>query len=217
MQRNIAIGVVAVLFAGIGFFLMKSDKKETSNDVSPGTSSEEMSTGSDKGSIIGNALDAFKSGKKMKCFVRDASSGTETSFYSEGKKFKSVSMVNGSGYATIFDGTTYYSWDEKTKQGMKFTEACMKDWGDQVAKTSGDTSVSNTPSTPKDTPEEILGNTDDDTVCESVAVIDFSVPSDIKFSDQCEAMKQTQEVLKNMEGAGIPDFSKMNIPGYSAQ
>ena len=216
MQRNIVIGVVVVLLAGIGFFLMKSDKKETSRDVSPGVASEESNVVSDKGSIIGNALDAFKSGKKMKCSIR-ATDGSETSFYSEGKKFKSVAMVNGSGYATIFDGTTYYSWDEKTKQGMKFTEACMKDWSDQFAKTSEDASVSNTPSSPADTPEEVLGNTDD-TACESVAMIDFSVPNDIKFVDQCEVMKQTQDLLKNMGGAGsIPDLSKMNIPGYSGQ
>lgn len=217
MQRNIVIGVAVVVLAGMGFFLMKGagDSKEVPLDGSRGTSSEEMkpSIPAEKESLLGNALEAFKSGKKMKCSVR-AADGSETSFSSEGKKFKSVAMVNGSRYATIFDGTTYYSWDDKTKQGVKFTEACMKDFTETFAKNAPKDSPIQ--SNPADTPENVLKDTAN-TSCELVATIDFSVPSDIKFLDQCETMKQTQELLKNMKGAGVPDLSNMNIPGYSAQ
>lgn len=207
------------LLAGIGFFLMKgkSNSNDIASDAPTSASSEETKsvTPVEQGSLIGNALDAFRSGKKMKCSMREAD-GSEATFYSEGKKFKSVSMVNGSGYTTIFDGVTYYSWDEKTKQGMKFTDSCMKEFTDQFEKNSDDTPVANTPLNPADAPEEVLKDMAN-TSCESVATVDFSVPSDITFMDQCEVMKQTQDLLKNMSGAGsgIPDLSKMNIPGYS--
>lgn len=216
MHRNIVIGViVAVIIVGIGFFLMKgkSNSDDVVRDASKNIPAEETKTTSpaEKESLIGNALDAFKSGKKMKCSVR-AADGSETTFYSEGKKFKSTMNTSGSGYTTVFDGTTYFSWDEKTKQGMKFTDACMKEFSDQFAKnTSKDSPVQ---SNPTNTPEEVLKDAAN-TSCESVVTIDFSVPSDITFTDQCEAMKQTQDMMKNIGGAGIPDLSKMNIPGYS--
>ena len=217
MQRNIVIGVAVVVLAGTGFFLMRgtADPKDVAMDTTKDASPEEtkLVTPTEKGSLLGNALEAFKSGEKMKCSVR-AADGSETSFSSEGKKFKSVAMVNGSGYATIFDGTTYYSWDDKTKQGVKFTEACMKDFTETFAKNAPKDSP--VQSNPADTPENVLKDTAN-TSCESVAMIDFSVPSDINFLDQCETMKQTQELLKNIKGAGVPDLSKMNIPGYSAQ
>ncbi len=217
MQRNIVIGVAIVILAGLGFFLMRemADPKDVAMDIVKDTSPEETKsvTPTEKESLLGNALEAFRSGKKMKCSVR-AADGSETSFSSEGKKFKSVARVNGSGYATIFDGTTYYSWDDKTKQGVKFTEACMKDFTETFTKNAPKDSPIQ--SNPADTPENVLKDTEN-TSCESVATIDFSVPSDIKFLDQCETMKQTQELLKNMKGAGTPDLSKMDIPGYFSE
>jgi hypothetical protein len=52
-----------------------------------------------------------------------------------------------------------------------------------------------------------------ETKCEDVASIDFAIPSDVTFKDQCEEMKKMMENLKKYQNQMPSQIPSGAIPG----
>jgi len=191
--------VLAVaLFSGCG-------KKATEQNAGEGKTAQKEETNG----VISSIKDAIGLGKKMKCTytykVGDESFTSTT--YVEGQKYKGESEVMGKKQIMVFDGETMYSWSEADRKGTKWVKSCIEELNKSTEKTSD-------ASTP--TGEEIADASevfDDamDTQCVPVDSIDFSVPSDITFSDMCEQLKKMQDMSKNLpSGVELPEG--VNLP-----
>ncbi|MFA6160183.1 MAG: hypothetical protein WC678_03820 [Parcubacteria group bacterium] len=195
----LAVGIL--LLAGCGN--KPADKagevgKENKNDVATETKAE-------KGGVISSIKDAMGLGKEMKCaykFKGEAGDITSTA-YVNGKKYKAESTVMGKKQIVIFDETAMYSWAEGEKTGMKMTKVCMEEMEKNIPKTQG----GQEPATDSISDEEFFENSTD-VSCMPYSGADFSVPTDITFTDQCEMLKG---ILNSMPaGANIP--AGVNIP-----
>ncbi len=170
------------------------------------------------GGVINSIKDAIGMGKKMECTYtfKDGNESFTSKTYIEGEKYKGENEVMGKKQMMVFDGETMYSWSEADKKGTKWTKTCI----DELNK---DTKKEEKPSdTPAPTEEDISDASEAfkdaiDIKCVPVSSIDFSVPSDITFSDMCEQLKAMKEKFKDMgknlpngvnipEGAGAPEL-----------
>lgn len=163
----------------------------------------------ENGGMINSIKDAIGMGKKMECtYTYKAGEGNESftsKAYIEGKKYKSESEVMGKKQLMVFDGETMYTWSEADKKGTKWVKSCLDELNkdDKTEKTDSNTTI------PKeeniDDASEVFDDAMD-TKCVPVDSIDFSVPSDIVFSDMCEQLKAMKESLgKNLpKGVSIP-------------
>jgi len=150
------------------------------------------------GNVISSIKDAMGLGKKMKCTysVGTGDSKFESTAFIDGKKYKSSSMIAGKLAYAYFDGEVMYSWMEDTKTGTKMTMACIND-----LKTSlPENQPANIPSVAK-SPEEQFDNAVNAN-CVPAETADFSVPTDVTFTDQCEMMKKTLDSMKNIKLPG---------------
>ncbi len=165
------------------------------------------------GGVITSIKDAIGLGKKMQCtytYKEGEESFTSTT-YVEGEKYKGESEIMGKKQIMVFDGNTMYSWSEADKKGTKWDKKCMEELNKDSKKTTEESSDASAL-----TGEELADASevfDDalDTKCVPVASIDFSVPSDITFSDMCEQLKKMQDAAKNLpSGIDLPEG--VNIP-----
>jgi hypothetical protein len=91
---------------------------------------------------------------------------------------------------------------------MKMTTACSEELAAKAPKSQND----NAPTPPTTDPEKTFDNALD-VKCEPNSGGDFTIPSDITFTDQCEMMKNLQKNLPS--GTNIPNMPKgmpTNIP-----
>lgn len=158
------------------------------------------------GSVISNFKDAISSGKKMKCIYTVQQNGDEfkSEAFVEGEKYKSTSTFNGKGMYAVFDGKATYTWSDDSKQGMKMDTACLEEMQSQIEDHQGEAAE-----------EEMHYDGDAfggalDVKCEKVGSIDFSIPTDIEFVDQCELMKNQQKQMEELQqnlpqGFELPD------------
>ena len=167
------------------------------------------------GSVISSIKDAMGLGTKMKC---EYSMGTgadvvKSTAYVEGKKFKSVGMVAGKTMNTIFDGETMYNWQEGQTTGFKMTMTCINNLKTSLPQ--------NNPSAPAGvkSPEDQFKDATSTSCNPSSESVDFSAPSNVTFTDQCELMNKSLEMMKNVKipsGANIP-ANIPNMPNIPAQ
>lgn len=140
------------------------------------------------------AMDMIQSGKKVKCVYVVESGGQKTrmTVHTEGKKYKTEMTFNGKEMNSIFDGENVHTWTKGEKTGMKMDLECMKQFGEQATEESKDYT-------------QMSGNVQDlfegafDISCGAVSDIDFSVPADVSFTDQCEMMKKQMEAIEKMQ------------------
>ena len=178
--------VVVAIVAGI--YLTKKDAPATTEK-----GNVEKNVGSETESIIGSLKDAVGLGKKMECVYKDAESETRT--YIDGMKSKSVTTSKEGEMISIFDGNDFYGWNTKTKEGYVMKKSCME----ELAKTMPVTEEGEN-SNPADfeTTEDIIEDTSMDN-CKETGAIDFTIPKDINFVDQCEMMKNLTNSLKDFK------------------
>ena len=200
---------VLVIMAAAIFVLAGCVKKTEQNKNENQNQGTVQNQEGEQGGVINSIKDAIGMGKKMKCtYTMKIGSETNTYVsYIEGKKHKSESEFDGKTQYSVFDGKIMYSWNNQDKNGTKMEIDCIKDL-DQPSESETPKNTE-TPPALKDPDEQF----DDamDTKCESVASIDFSIPSDVNFKDQCEEMKKMMENLKKYQDqlpAGMP-----NVPG----
>lgn len=201
-----------VLLAGAGFYLSgrQGASKATEESGSRETARETaLPQAEEQGGIIGSIKDAMGLGKKMKCtYSEKDGSGTASTIFIDGQKFKFTSEMNGEKAYGLFDGETQYTWTTgEKKQGWKMTKACIEELGKTAAQmTEGN-------STNTETPQDFQESFDNaqNVKCEPATDEDFSIPADITFVDQCEMMRDSMKALEQMKGQLPEGFT---IPGY---
>ncbi len=175
------------------------------------TAEENKEVEKEESGVIQNIKDALTKGRKMECTTKVSANGVEfeSKSYVHGEKFKSISEVEGSKFYTLFDGDYFYNWGDALPQGTKMSEECLKeieelskDLAEGSEVVEGDQYQSS----------EELFEEGVDVSCKSVLSIDFSVPSDVNFVDQCETMKKMIESVKklqeSMKGFNLPNMNQ---------
>lgn len=211
MKQTLKIAAVAagvLLLAGCGQkAAQKSSTDAGANNAPPQT--EQKNTVSD---VITSMKDAMASGKMMRCTytVADKNGGAITStMFVDGKKYAGTTTVAGKAQHMIFDGDAMYAWSEGQKTGLKMTTACSQELAANAPKPASSANQ-NVPTTPTD-PEKTFDNVTD-VKCEPSSSADFSIPTDVTFSDQCEMMKNLQKNIPNLP-SGVPT----SMPGGAPQ
>jgi hypothetical protein len=164
--------------------------------------------GADKSDgVISSIKEAMGLGKVMKCTykTKDASGGAgmEVVSYINGKKYKSDVVVAGKAQHMIFDESAMYSWGDGLKQGMKITTSCAEEMAKNIPAGKDAANV------PDPTGEKAFDSAMD-VKCVESGSIDFSIPTDVTFVDQCEMLKN---VMKNIPGGALPKGMPQGIPG----
>lgn len=168
-----------------------------SNQATPTTGEKisEADKGSNAGSVVESLKDMVGMGKKMVCV--STIDGVETKTYIEGKKYKATITSKEIKMMSIFDGETFYSWDSKTKAGTKMTMVCMEELGKNMPKTAaGANDNSEVASTDK-----LIESEDGKNCSETSEAVDFNIPTDVNFVDQCLML---QNMTKNMPKGELP-------------
>lgn len=199
-MKKIAIAIFAI---GAIVLVAGCAKKAPVNNQD--TANQESAQKEEKsGGIISSIKDAIGLGKKMQCtYVYKTGDQTfTTTAYIEGQKYKGESEIMGRKQSMVFDGETMYMWSETDKKGSKWTKSCM----DELNKDNKQEEASAPAIGGEEAKDasEVFKNAMD-VKCSDVASIDFSVPSDVAFSDMCEQMKKMQDLTKNLpQGIEIP-------------
>ncbi len=197
VKSFIFMGLVAgvITLSGCGEKVTKL--KEVKNDVTSKVESGKQIVEDSKG-MIGNLKDAMKKGVAMKC--EDASSDWVT--YINGTKMRSEGMEDGKKQVVLVTDGTTYTWDANTKTGFKMDKKCLEDFQKDMGFGQDDM--------PKQqyekgfTIEELETKEESGGLkCTPSTEADFSVPSDVKFEDQCKILKEQmnkyEEQMKNMK------------------
>lgn len=198
----VIVFLVATTFSGC--------KKDKNKEVgsSPDQESKEDSSGENagagEGGIISAVKDILSSQKKLECTYA-ANGGddinVETKTYVYKDKYKTEFAINGKKNISVFDGNVSYSWEEGNNQGMKIDLKCLEDFnsvaGDEYSEASGDAEE-------MDDLEELL-NGAQGVKCKEVGSIDFSIPQDVDFADQCELLKKQQKMIEDMNVENVPE------------
>ena len=144
-------------------------------------------------------------GKTMECTFAQKGIGAgqvEMKMQSQGKKFRSSYTANGETFVSVSDGEVIYAWSTKNNTGTKMDIACMKSLADSIPQAKNAVGDQANPKDP-----EALVDEKPDMHCTPIASVDFSVPSDVKFTDTCAQMKKAFESMKNLnlpQGVNIP-------------
>jgi len=196
---------VVLIFSGCG----KKSETGQSGDLSQG--------GSTGAKVVSSIKDAMGLGQKMEC-TYEMGTGQEkviSKVWTEGKKYHGETTIDGKKNYSLFDGSDLmYNWSEGSTTGTKISISCMKEISDSFPKPES-AAAENNPASPEDLGDNAF-NDAPEANCEPVAAIDFSIPSNVTFTDQCaqlrtqmESIKKMQEGFKNIkipEGANIPEI-----------
>jgi hypothetical protein len=184
-------------------FLAGCEKKTEQNAA---TQNEKASQ---KSGVITSIKDAMNLGKKMKCTYSMQISGKDfqTEAYVDGKNHKTITIIDGAKNYSVFDGDMVYTWSDKDKMGTKMSMKCMDDLKAQTE---------TNPQTSPSAAENIKANADDfkdaaNVSCEPVSSIDLTVPNDVKFTDNCEMLKQSLEMMNKYKNQ-VPTQAPPQMP-----
>jgi hypothetical protein len=207
-----------ILFVGV-LVLMGCGNKDATNNLLKEEAKKEITSQPEekKGGVISSIKDAMGLGKTMRCEYKfKGESGELNSIaYVDGRKYKAESTVMGKKQLVVFDETAMYSWAEGEKNGMKMTTVCMKEMEKNIPKEQG----GREPLADSKTDEEFFDDATD-VKCEAASGVDFSIPTDIVFADQCEMLKNMlQNAPTDIPGMpkGAPNNMPQGMPGNIPQ
>ncbi len=155
-----------------------------------------------------NIQKLFQSGKKIKCVYHDSEIGsgfTVTTYIDSSNNHYRTEFTDDQGKKniTIFDGNVMYTWQEGTNMGTKMSQDCIKEL--RGSSDSEPVTEDEKDEEPTDIKEKL--SLFQDVQCSPTNNVDLTLPTNVKFVDQCEMLKKQQEALKGMQ-------EKMkNIPG----
>lgn len=204
-----AVAAGVVLLAGCGQKAAQKSSTDAGANNANTPKTEQKSAASD---VISSIADAMKSGKAMKCdySIKDKDGNeTKMSAYVDGKKYKSDFAAAGKITHMVFDGDATYSWREGENKGMKMTVACAEDLAKNAPKPAS-SADQNTPA-PNENPDNHFDGATN-VSCSPDKNVDFSIPSDVTFTDQCEMMKNLQKNMPTLP-SGVPT----SMPGGAPQ
>lgn len=210
MKKILILIAVVLLLLGGAYYWLGGDKEVNTSKNETSTDSL-MEKKTETAGVVSSIKDAMGLGKKLKCTYTTTEGGADvsSSVVLDGKKFKFTTTVNGERMQGVFDGQTQYLWSsDKKMQGFKMDKSCidgLTDIAEDLSQNSTEQDIA------KDYSE--MFDMAQDVKCEAASGEDFSIPSDVMFLDQCEMMKQSAEMLKNLK-TQMPDGVKLpNIPG----
>jgi hypothetical protein len=130
-------------------------------------------------------MQAVNSGKKMACTyetkMEDETFSSKT--FIDGKRFKIESEIEGNNDYVLYDGETIYSWTDLDKEGTKMSLSCISELNKQLG--NGEEFAGEGISSAEEALKDAVN-----IKCEEISEIDFSVPSDVVFEDECQTMKE---------------------------
>lgn len=195
---------MTIAMLGLVFFLTGCDKqtqteveKNTSAEVESGDlkNTEKTQTDGQELSMLDKLKSAVVSGKKMKCSYKmtdEKGTTTEMITFMQGEKYRSEFLMEGMQSYSVFDGEAMYSWVKGVSGGSKMTMDCLKslDTSELEAANGGLAEDSD-----EKEEKEFIDSLEaaQNLKCEDVANIDFSIPGDVSFTDQCVLIKSQQE------------------------
>lgn len=206
MGKIIAGGAIVV--AVVLFFLWQKGPSDSApmaeNMKQQMDVTEEKSEG-----MVSSIKDAMGLGKKMQCTyaMGMGDQNIQSTVLVDGERYQSTTvMANMTTYA-LFDGETQYTWTSAAKTGTKMSKACM----DEMTAAVKDMPTSNQ-ETALSKPEDMKAAFDmaKNVSCTPASGETLVVPTDVTFTDQCAMMKQSMDMMKQMQDK-MPQG--MTVPG----
>lgn len=213
MGKIIGVALVVALLIGGWFFWKGTKMAEAPGEKvmeTPTVAQKNDTTQLETKGMVASIKDAMGLGKKMQCTFT-----TET----DGKAFQSTVMVDGSTFKTmsnmgdvtvygLFDGADQYTWMSNSKEGYKMSKACMEELKN-LAPTEGTVAQAK----PKDLQQEF--DSAQNVNCVPATAVDFDLPKEVTFADQCAMMKQSFEMMNQFKdklpaGVQIPGMPSGN-------
>ncbi len=197
VKSFIFVGLVAGVITLSGCGEKINQLKDVKNDVTSKVDSGKQMVEDSKG-MIGGLKDAMKKGVAMKC--EDTENNWVT--YTNGTKMRSEGMENGKKQVVLVTDGTTYTWDEATKTGFKMDKKCLENFQKDMG--FGQEDMPKQQYEDDFTIEELETKEETGSIkCTPSTEADFSVPSDVKFEDQCEMLKEQmagyKEQMKKMQ------------------
>lgn len=195
----IGLIVVTIALAGCGAKTnpLKNAKENINAKIEDGKDLVETGKkmADEKQGFVGGLKDAMKRGVTMKC-VTDSADGHWV-IYTNGKNTRTEGVTtDGHEMVILAKDKVVYTWDKKTKKGQKIDKGCMDDFQKSMGM---DTSEMMKEEDDFDdfTPEKMeIKEKEGSLKCTPSTKADFSVPSDVEFTDQCEMLKSQMSGLK---------------------
>ena len=219
MKKLIIVAVVLT----VGFVVVGCGKKQSPQQEGEkaktqmgGESADDKNGPSDKlgnvlekGALMGEQIqNAIQKGDTLECTyqVSEADENSVIKTYISGEKYKSVVTTNGEEFNAIFDGETQYSWSSLgEKKGVKMSSKCMEDLGGEEE--ADDEMEDEADYEDFKTTSEILDQ-DVEMSCSKAGKIDFTIPSDVEFVDQCEMLKTQMKQMEQLQQSLPEDMMK---------
>jgi hypothetical protein len=198
MNKNLVIGVVALLLLGGAAYALQNRKSDSS---APQSDKEVMSESREFAA-------AMESGKPTTCIMTKGEDVMEYSL--KGKKMRiktTTAMDSGATPAKpvighmINDETYFYTWEDSSKQGSKISLTLAS------PTTESNTSVEAAPKLESEADYQNLKNEGYTINCQSASFDDsfFTPPADIKFIDPTQFMQPTNS------GTGAGSSTQINM------
>ncbi|MEI7750441.1 MAG: hypothetical protein WCJ25_05620 [Candidatus Moraniibacteriota bacterium] len=202
MKANI-VGVGAVVTAAVMLAGCGSAPVTPSADQSQ--SPTQASLPAPSGGGIAEWASGLASGKKMQCTYEmggTADKPLSVKMFADKSHYRTETVTPAGTMISISDGTAMYTWTAGTKQGMKMDFECAKGLQSNLPK-----DAAGAPQSSYSSPEDAVKNIPNIACSESSDPVDFSVPSDVTFVDQCALLKHSLDAAKNAQSQ-IPDSVK---------
>lgn len=199
MKKTVIFAViVAVSFLAVGCNKKQAQKPGAENNEQQKNESMTKDANSQMEYLGEQIKDAITKGEKLECVYSTSDSEGEQSvkMYMSGEKYKSVVTADGEEFNSLFDGEAQYSWPSTEKEGIKMSAECVEEFGveDESMENMDDYEDFDNFRTTDEVLEQDLEMT-----CNKISEIDFSVPSDVKFVDQCEMVKNQMQQMQQLQ------------------
>lgn len=205
----VGVGVVVIILIGLFFWWSGKNKSGQPENVkqeeAAGTETKTQKQSESKIGGISDWLSSLAGGQALTCTYKFDATGkdkdAEVKVSMMGKKYRSEFEAGGMKFASVFDGTTLYSWSDIQKQGTKMDMNCMEQLKTQAPQ--GDDQDKQY----EKSPEDFLKNQPNIQCEPSSGAADFSVPSDVQFTDSCAMMQKSLEMMQQYKDkipSGIP-------------
>lgn len=206
------LGLIVVIGAGAYWYTSHAPANQSALEGGQNAiekAKETKETVENKG-MVSSIKDAMGLGVAMKCTYAMEQDGKsfESTVSVEGEKFRSESVIAGVTSYALSDGTNQYMWTNSSKQGFKMSKACLEDIAKKAPASDGKTEAP----TMKDAKAAL--DMAKNVSCAPATGIDFSVPTDIIFTDQCAMMQDSMKMMEQMKDK-MP--AGMNIPNMPQQ
>ncbi|HBI16770.1 MAG: hypothetical protein UR60_C0041G0003 [Candidatus Moranbacteria bacterium GW2011_GWF2_34_56] len=198
---TLALFLVLTLSGCGGAQKSNDDSQANSETEEIGTQDNQESGAEENGEkgIVAKIKNSISAGKKMKCTYKmsEENGDTEVITYIQGEKYKTEIMLGQMKTVSIFDGDAMYSWSEGQKTGTKMEMDCI-DSLDVKGEVEREAVNENAVAT-EDQDDFVKTLSEAQNLnCEDAGDVDFSVPSDMEFIDQCEMLKSQQKMIEGL-------------------